>query len=115
MDLDWNPVIHTLDELSDGTHSFLELSYIVPRYGRERFLEGLLFLADRGLIELSSGRDFSSISVGEWPDRLREAFGGEGDPFTLAETSVDLSEKGEQVLRLLNIGHPPLSQTDEGG
>ena len=32
MNVDWNPVIHVLDELSDGTHSFLELSYIAPHY-----------------------------------------------------------------------------------
>ncbi len=110
MNIDWNPVLHVLDELSEGTHSFLELSDMAHHYGREPFLESLLFLADRELVELSSGRDaLASVPRAEWQHRLQQAFGVGADPSTLTINSLDLTEKGEQILRLFNIGHPPLS------
>ncbi|MBC9030885.1 hypothetical protein IAG41_00625 [Sphingomonas sp. JC676] len=108
MQIDWNPVIHILDELSDGTHSFLELSYMVSHYEREAFTDSLLFLAERDLIELLAGRGpFEPIPKDEWPRRLRDAFGSDvADPVVLVGTSIDLSERGEQVLHLFGIGHP---------
>jgi hypothetical protein len=67
MQVDWNPVVHILDALSEGTHSFLELSYMVPDYDREAFTKALLFLADRSLIDLSAGKGpFTSIPKSEW-------------------------------------------------
>ena len=108
MQVDWNPVVHILDTLSEGTHSFLELSYMVPNYEREAFTESLLFLADRGLIELSIGRGpFAPLPKSEWPQRLRDAFGtGVADPSAMTNTAIDLTENGEQVLRFFNLGHP---------
>lgn len=108
MQLDWNPVVHILDTLSDGTHSFLELSYMVPHYDRGVFTEGLVFLADRELIELSSGSSpFTPIPKSEWSQRLRDAFGNESaEPSSMTDTVIDLTEGGEHVLRLLGIGHP---------
>lgn len=106
--IDWNPVVHILDELSDGTHSFLELSYMISRYDRASFLESLLFLADRGLIELSAGRGpFEPIASGEWSVRLQNAFASDAaDPDVMTDTAIDLSQGGEHVLRLFKIGHP---------
>ncbi len=113
VDIDWNPVIHVLDELSDGTHSFLELSYIAPHYTREAFLESLVFLADRGLVKFLMGRDMLAIPQTEWSKLLREAFGMDvADPAVMVKTSLELTDKGEQILRLFNIGHPPLSVAD---
>lgn len=108
MQVDWNPVVHILDTLSEGTHSFLELSYMVPHYDRGAFTESLLFLADRELVELSTGRDpFAPIPKSEWPQRLRDAFGTEGaEPSSMTDTAIDLTENGEHVLRLFGIGHP---------
>lgn len=108
MQLDWNPVVHILDTLSEGTHSFLELSYMVPHYGRGAFNESLLFLADRGLVELSTGRGpYTSIPKSEWPQRLRDAFGTESpEPSSMTDTAIDLTKNGEHVLRLFGIGHP---------
>lgn len=114
MNIDWNPVIHILDELSDGTHSFLELSYMAAHYERTAFLEGLTFLAERSLVELSEGREHPvPILKTDWQQRLRDAFGVEAaDPELMTRTSIDLTSDGEQILRLFNIGHPPLSRPD---
>jgi hypothetical protein len=111
MNIDWNPVIQVLDELSDGTHSFLQLSYMASDYGLDRFLEALMFLADRGLVEMTTGLESSSsISSTEMATSLRKAFGSaSADAAFMAETSIDLSDRGAQVLHLFNIGHPPLS------
>ncbi|MBY0582369.1 MAG: hypothetical protein K2P68_05545 [Sphingomonas sp.] len=108
MQLDWNPVVHILDTLSDGTHSFLELSYMVRHYDREAFTESLVFLADRELVELSAGRGpFTPIPKSEWQQRLRDAFGTENaDPPSMTDTAIDLTGDGEHVLRLFGIGHP---------
>ena len=108
MRMDWNPVIHTLDTLSDGTHSFLELSYIVSHYDRSAFTQSLLFLADRGLVELSTGRGpFTPIPKSEWSQRLRDAFGSESaEPTSMTDTAIDLTEDGMHILRLFRIGHP---------
>ena len=69
--------------------------------------ESLLFLADRRLIELSIGRGpFTPIPKSEWRQRLRDAFGtGVAEQSAMTNTAVDLTEKGEQVLRLFDIGH----------
>jgi hypothetical protein len=115
--IDWNPVIHILDELSDGTHSFLEMSYMAHNYAPESFLDSLLFLADRELVELSTGRNpLGTIPGAECSQRLREAFGVDaaGPASMMMDTSIDLTEKGEQMLRLLNVGHPPLSGSGKG-
>jgi len=106
--LDWNPVVHVLDKLSEGTHSLLELSYMVCRYDRAAFVQGLLFLADRELVELSAGGEpYQSIAAAEWPQLLRDALENDaGDPGTTANTMIDLTGKGEQVLSLFRIGHP---------
>ena len=111
VDIDWNVAIHVLDELSDGTHSFLELSYMMPHYNQEAFLGGLLFLVDRGLIELSKGVvNPEAIPEHEWPHRLDKAFGSAAPETELmSQTNIDLTGKGEEVLRLLNVGHPPIS------
>ncbi len=111
MNIDWNPVIHILDELSDGPHSFLELSFMAPHYEQHVFLDSLLFLADRDLVELSEGHEhLLAIPKIEWPQRLREAFGVSADKTALmVQTSIDLTDKGEEILRLLNVGHPTFS------
>ena|GEM_PF-4789020 len=111
MNIDWNPVIHVLDELSDGTHSFLELSYMAPHYERDLFLESLLLLSDRGLVEMSIGREnHLPVPQEESSHLLRKAFGVDApDPTIMVNTMIDLTDKGEQILRLLNVGHPPMS------
>lgn len=111
MNIDWNPVIHVLDELSEGPHSFLELSYMAPHYKRESFLDSLLFLSDRGLVDMSIGRETRlPVSQLESSHLLRKAFGVDApDPAMMVNTSIDLTDAGEQILRLLNVGHPPLS------
>jgi hypothetical protein len=108
MQIDWNPVVHILDALSEGTHSFLELSHMLPHYNREAFTNGLLLLSECGLIELSSGRGpFTPIPEVEWEQRLRDAFGaGTADQSSMTDTAIDLTKDGEQVLRLFGIGHP---------
>ena len=106
--MDWTPVVHVLDKLSEGTHSFIELSYMASHYDRAAFLQGLLFLADRELIELSAGRGpHQPIAAAEWPLRLQGAFGTDAaDPGAMTDTAIDLTNKGEQVLTLFRIGHP---------
>lgn len=108
MQIDWNPVVHILDTLSEGTHSFLVLSYMLPHYDREAFVESLLFLADRELIELSMGDSpYTPIPKSEWPQRLRDAFSTEtAEKSSMTDTTIDLTKDGEAVLRLFNIGHP---------
>ena len=108
MQVDWNLVVHILDTLSEGTHSFLELNYMGTHYDRQVFTESLLFLADRSLIELSAGRGpFELIAKVEWPQRLRDAFGSDvADPPTMVNTSIDLTSEGKQILHLFRIGHP---------
>ncbi len=116
MNIDWNPVIHILDELSEGTQSFLELSYTARHYERATFLGSLLFLAERQLIEVSEGNEHTAaVARTEWPQRLREAFGVDAAaPELMTRTSISLTTAGGQVLRLLNIGHPPFSQSENG-
>ena len=106
--MDWNPVVHVLDKLSEGTHSLIELSYMASRYDRAAFLQGLLFLADRELIELSAGRGpYQPIAPAKWPELLRDAFRTDaGDPGAMTDTAIDLTNGGEQILSLFRIGHP---------
>ena len=108
MEIDWNPVVHILDELSDGTHSLHELGYLAQRYERSVFVDSLLFLADRRLIEMSVGRSSpKSIPQAEWSGIVRSTFEtDEPDANAMENTMIDLSEGGEQVLRLFGIGHP---------
>ncbi len=108
MEIDWNPVVHILDTLSEGTHSLLELGYMAPHYERSAFLRSLLFLAERSLVELSEGRtSFQPIPQGQWSGILRSAFETDHpDEATMVNTQIDLSEGGEQVVRLFGIGHP---------
>lgn len=114
MNIDWNPVIHILDELSDGTHTFLELNYLSRHYERETFLDSLLFLAERRLIEVSEEHERPvAVPTKEWAQRLRQAFGVEvAAPELMTRTLIDLTCAGGKVLRLLNIGHPPLSRSE---
>lgn len=106
--MDWNPVVQVLDELRDGPHSLLELTNIISRYDRTSLVRSLLYLADRELIKLSAGRyPFEPVPKAEWQRRLREAFGGgSSDPVEMSNTSVDLTERGEQILQLFGIGYP---------
>ena len=87
--MDWNLVVQILDTLSEATHSFLELSYMVPHYDRGAFTESLSFLADHQLVELSTGiGPFKPIPKGEWPQRFRDAFGTEGAvPSSMIDTA----------------------------
>lgn len=105
--MDWNPVIHAMDELRDGPRSLLELDTAISRHERTSFIESLLYLADRELIDLSASRNpFEPIPKALWQQRLREAFGdGRSDPVAMMGTSVDLSKKGVQVLQLFGIGY----------
>jgi hypothetical protein len=79
-----------------------------PNYDSAAFMQALLFLADRGLIELSAGRGpFELIANADWPVRLQSAFANDGaDPDLLTNTAIDLSPEGERVLQLFKIGHP---------
>ncbi len=108
MEIDWNPVVHILDPLSEGTHSLIELGYMAPHYQASAFLGSLLFLAERSLVELSSGRTFfQPIPQGQWAGILRSAFGTDRPAeAAMVNTQIDLSQGGEQVLRLFGIGHP---------
>jgi hypothetical protein len=107
MDLDWNPVIHVLDTLSEGTHSLLELGYMRQHYKPSAFVESVLYLADRGLVELLAGKGpFEPIPRAEWAGLLRSAFeANDPDQAMMANTSIDLSKSGEQALALFGIGH----------
>lgn len=106
--MDWNPVIHLLDELRDGPCSMLELDSTISRYERPAVVQTLLYLADRELIELTATRHpFAPIPKAESQRRLREAFGSDrSDPVAMAETAIDLSKEGVQVLQLFGIGYP---------
>ena len=108
MEIDWNPVVHILDTLSEGTHSLLELGYTARNYEQSALVESLLYLADRRLVKLSAGRtSFKPIPQDEWRGVLRSAFETvHPDHATLVNTHIELSDGGEQVLRLLGIGHP---------
>jgi intein/homing endonuclease len=116
MNIDWNPVVHILDELSEGPHSFLELSYLSRHYEGTAFLDSLLFLAERKLIEVSEKHERPvAVPTKEWPQRFREAFGVEAAaPELMTRTLIDLTGEGGQVLLLLNIGHPPFSRSEIG-
>jgi hypothetical protein len=115
MNIDWNPVVHILDELSEGAHSFWELSYSQRHYPGSAYLDALLFLAERKLIELVEGLYGVEVVPSEqWAHRLREAFGADVvAPHLLSGTSVQLTDGGGQLLRLLNIGHPPIQQGEQ--
>jgi hypothetical protein len=108
MEIDWNPVVHILDTLSEGTHSLRELGYMTQNYEQSAFIDSLLFLADRKLIELSAGRtSFQPIPQTQWSGILRSAFETDHpDEATMVTTQIDLSEGGDQILRLFGIGHP---------
>ena len=108
MEIDWNPVVHILDTLSEGTHSLRELGYMAQYYERSAFIDSLLFLADRTLVELSAGQtSFQPIPKGQWSGILRSAFETDhGDEATMVNTQIDLSESGQQLVRLFGIGHP---------
>ena len=111
MDLDWNPVIHVLDTLSEGTYSLLELGYMRQDYKPSAFVEAVVYLADRGLVELSAGGGpFETIPQGQWAGLLRSAFETDHpDQSMMVNTSIDLSKAGEQVLALFGIG--PVNQS----
>jgi hypothetical protein len=106
--MDWNPVIHLLDELSDGEQFFRELRSMAVRYDRKSFVEALLFLAERELIMISSKSTSSKlIALIDLPHRLRLSFDcGDYDPELLAGTCASLTAKGEETLQLFGIGHP---------
>jgi hypothetical protein len=106
--VDWNLVVHVLDELRDGARSLFELAHTFSRYGRASVVENLLYLADRELIKLSAGRTpFEAVPKAEWQRRLREAFEREeSDPLAMTSTSLELTETGEQILQLFGIGRP---------
>lgn len=108
MQVDWNPPVHILDALSEGTHPLLELDFMLSDYEPGAFVEALLFLADRGLIELSAGDGpFTPIPEREWTQRLRDAFGSRAaEGASMTGTAIDLTDGGRHVLRLLRIGHP---------
>lgn len=108
MQIDWNPVFHILDSLSEGTHSFLELSYMALSYDRVAFVDSLLFLAERGLVEISEGRGpFEPVPKSAWATLLRDCFGvADVDQHLMVNRSIDLSQRGGQVLNLFGIGHP---------
>lgn len=63
------------------------------------------------LIEMSMGRETRlPVSQLESSHLLRKAFGVDApDPAMMVKTSIDLTDAGEQILRLLNVGHSPLS------
>jgi hypothetical protein len=76
-----------------------------------------LFLADRGLVEVSIGRETRlSAPQAEGAQLLRGAFGADDpDPAMMVDILIDLTDRGEQILCLLNVGHPPLSIAENGG
>lgn len=106
--MDWNPVVHLLDELSDGTRLFAELRHIISHHDRASCLQSVLFLADRDLIELSEQLDGSEpIPKADWPALLSEAFERKfNDSGGRANACIHLTKRSEQVLQLLGIGHP---------
>jgi hypothetical protein len=108
MEIDWNPVVHILDTLSEGTHSLRELGYMAQHYEQSAFIGGLLFLAERRLVELSAGRgSLQPIPQAQWSELLRSAFETDHpDDAMMVNTQIDLTEGGGQVLRLFGIGHP---------
>jgi len=106
--MDWNPVVQLLDELSDGTQPFAVMRHLMLRYDRASFVQSLLFMADRELIELSEKPEAAEpIAKSEWQGLLRGAFESD-NPDTVAGINIwiDLTAKGEQVLHLFGIGHP---------
>ena len=106
--MDWNPVVHLLDELSDGTQPFAVMRHMMSRYDRASFVQSLLFLADRELIKLLEGPEAPEpIPKSEWQRLLRGAFESDiSDSGARINLWIDLTPRGEQVLRLFGIGHP---------
>jgi len=106
--MDWNLVIHVLDELRDGPQPLLPFANIASRHDRASCMQTTLFLSDRELIALSTVQyPFTSVAREEWPDRLRAAFAeGDVDPVASGNTAIDLTDQGKQVLQLFGIGHP---------
>lgn len=104
--MDWNTVVHLLDELRDGPCSLLEFDATLSRYERKSLLPILIYLADRNLIALSETRHpFDPIPPTEWRNTLRDAFGADTqDPVDMAGVAIDLSKSGTQVLQLFGIG-----------
>jgi hypothetical protein len=106
--MDWNPVIHLLDELSDGTQPFAVMRHMMSRYDRASLVQNLLFLANRDLIKLLESPEASEpIPKSEWQRLLRGAFEtNNSDSGARINFWIDLTEEGEHVLRLFGIGRP---------
>ncbi|WP_395330886.1 hypothetical protein WBP06_00810 [Novosphingobium sp. BL-8H] len=106
--MDWNLVIHALDELRDGPRPLLEFAETVSRQDPAACVQTMHYLADREMIALASLQyPFASIPREEWQARLCAAFaGGIADRVAVAATAIDLTDRGNQVMQLFGIGHP---------
>ncbi|MBY6127869.1 hypothetical protein KUW15_03980 [Qipengyuania aquimaris] len=111
----FGPLISVLDELSEGGKSLFELSCFFTScrtgFSAQTGASALTFILERELAEVYA--DWKSPRYLPQEDALRlidKAFRSPPDDAFDSETFfIDLSAKGEQVMTLLNLGHPSLS------
>jgi hypothetical protein len=105
---DWNPVIHILDELSEGRHSITELLYSADHYDGPAYVDAMLFLARLPLVEFTrSAPNSEALAYDAAAEVFQMAMSvPKEERGTFSEVNVDLNKEGEQVLALLKLGHP---------
>lgn len=104
--MDWNLVIRVLDELRDGPRPLIEFANSLPHYDGDTSAKTAIYLSSRSLIKLSTTEyPFAPIPQTEWEDWLRKAFSDrQPDLAASVSTSIELDERGQQILKLLGIG-----------
>jgi hypothetical protein len=105
--MDWNAVVHLLDELRDEPRSLLDLPRAFSRYDRPSLLQSLLYLSDQDLISISESRyPHEPVPKSEWQRRLRQALDGQrSGAVESAAASVETSDRGHRILELFGIGN----------
>ena len=104
---DWNPVIHILDELSEGAHSVTELLYSADLYDRQAYVDAISFLVSQRLVQFTrQPQNLDPLADGDAAEVIQTAMSvPQEDRGTFSTVDVDLTETGEQVLALLGLGH----------
>ncbi len=109
--VDWNAFIHTLDTLSEGAYSFVELDdYMSRHHGRDVVQQCITLLAKQDLIRVfQAGGDDASHH--EQQDEGRQTLADQflvvvhRDRASKVTTWLELTERGAELLRLIGLGH----------